>query len=269
MALSGYFQHFDLKHRTLAFLSQRFRGRVYTVRHGLIRGMKKKGGLGWLPALRSQDETPETRLFQSLDLAGKVVYDVGGFEGVLSMFFSRRAACVITYEANPSNALLIRENLALNHIENVTLRETGAGDSEEDVVLSYDPLMPGAGSADPALRRQYQENAHNAKSFTIHVVPLDLDRDRHQLPKPDFVKIDVEGMELNVLRGLRRTIQAHKPELYLEMHGATIEEKDRKVSEIVAFLEEEKYSSILHVESGTQIHSGNASVARQGHLHCR
>lgn len=52
------------------------------------------------------------------------------------------------------------------------------------------------------------------------------------------------------------------------MHGATIEEKDRKVSAIVALLEKAGYADILHVESGLRVNSSNATAARQGHLYC-
>jgi FkbM family methyltransferase len=269
MSGSSYFRHFSLKHRAVAFLSQHFRNRVFTVRHGLIQGMKKRGGLVWIPIFRSQAETPETRFLQKLELGGQVVYDVGGFEGVLTLFFSRRAAQVVTYEANPVNARSIRDNLALNEIANVVVREIGVGDREGDLTLTYDPLLPGAGSGDPALREQFESNAPGALSFQVRVVTLDVDIERQRLPAPDFVKIDVEGMELSVLHGLRKTLISNRPRLYLEMHGATVSEKDRKVSDIVAFLEEAGYRSILHVESGQQVNSGNATTARQGHLFCQ
>src|ERR1700722_11710917 len=200
-----YFEHFSLKHRALALVSRQFRHHAFTVRHGLIRGMKKRGGLGWVPFAAGRQETAEDAFLSSLDLAGQTVYDVGGFEGVLTMFFSRRAARLVTYEANPENARSIRDNLALNGISSVVLRETGVGDKEGELTLSYDPLMPGAGSGDAALREQYEHGARGAKSFTVRVVPIDLDIERNGLPAPDFVKIDVEGMELSVLMGLGGT----------------------------------------------------------------
>ncbi|MGQ0539513.1 MAG: hypothetical protein ACT4R6_11230, partial [Gemmatimonadaceae bacterium] len=42
--------HFTLKHRAVAAVSRLFDGMTYTARHGLISGMRRKGGLGWLPA---------------------------------------------------------------------------------------------------------------------------------------------------------------------------------------------------------------------------
>ncbi|MEO1367643.1 MAG: FkbM family methyltransferase, partial [Acidobacteriota bacterium] len=40
------------------------------------------------------------------------------------------------------------------------------------------------------------------------------------LPAPDFLKIDVEGAELQVLEGMERTLQDHRPTFLLELHGA-------------------------------------------------
>ena len=73
--------HYTLRHRMIATLSQRLDGITYTQRHGLIRGMKRQGGLGFLPAILAggDHETAEHRFLRSLDLRNKVVYEVGAF----------------------------------------------------------------------------------------------------------------------------------------------------------------------------------------------
>jgi len=59
----------------VAFVSQRLFGNyTYTIRHGLASGMRRKGGLGFLPV--NSGETAETEFLRKLPLAGKVVYDV-------------------------------------------------------------------------------------------------------------------------------------------------------------------------------------------------
>ena len=84
--------------------------------------------------------------------------------------------------------------------------------------------------------------------------------------KVKFVKVDIEGMELPALQGMAGTIERHRPDLYLEMHGATIAHKEANVTAIVHFLCERGYPSILHVESGESISPANATLAREGHL---
>jgi hypothetical protein len=48
------FRHYTLEHRLIAWISVHlFDTLTYTVRRGLLKGMKRTGGLGWLPALFS------------------------------------------------------------------------------------------------------------------------------------------------------------------------------------------------------------------------
>ena len=77
-------QHFSLKDRIVSFISEKlFQNVTYTVRHGLIRGMKRKGGLGFLPACvaGSGSHEAEESFLRELDLSDKVVYEIGAFEG--------------------------------------------------------------------------------------------------------------------------------------------------------------------------------------------
>jgi FkbM family methyltransferase len=261
--------HFTLRHRMVAAISNRLDNITYTQRHGLIRGLKRKGGLGFLPSLiADSQETAEHRFLRSLDLDGRIVYEIGAFQGLLTLFFSGRAREVIAYEPNPSSYERVLENLRLNARTNVRLRDLAVGEHEGRITLLCDPLMPGGASGDPTLAGQIRQSAA-ARSLDVRVVALDDDIAEAQLPPPDFVKIDIEGMELPALRGMTRTLAAHRPDLYLEMHGATMEHKDRNVRAIVAGLEQWGYRDLLHVESGERITTATATRAREGHLFCR
>ncbi|HVL68580.1 MAG TPA: FkbM family methyltransferase [Vicinamibacterales bacterium] len=263
--------HYTLKHRVIASLSQRLDGITYTQRHGLIRGMKRQGGLGFLPAILAggDHETPEHRFLRSLDLAGKVVYEVGAFQGILTLFFSSRAKEVIAYEPNPPSYQRVLQNLRLNDRQNVRVRNLAVGDRPGTLTLLCDPLMPGGTTGDPEVARQISGSSAAATAVTVPVVTLDQDIAAAQLPPPDFVKIDIEGMELPALRGMEGTLRRHAPELYLEMHGATMEDKDRNVRGIVEFVTALGYGTLLHVESGDLVTTETATRARQGHLYCR
>src|ERR1022692_1454971 len=72
------FQHYSTRSRVVSWVSRRFfDGVTYTVRHGLLRGMKRKGGLAWLPAAVAGGETAEEIFWREQSLFGLVVYDVG------------------------------------------------------------------------------------------------------------------------------------------------------------------------------------------------
>lgn len=259
--------HYTLRHRVIATLSQHLDGLTYTQRHGLIRGMKRQGGLGFLPAILAggNHETPEHRFLRSLDLTDRVVYEIGAFQGILTLFFSSRAKEVIAYEPNPPSHNRVLRNLGLNGRTNVRVRNLAVGEREGSITLLSDPLMPGGTSGDPTVAGQIQGSS-SATSVDVRVVTIDQDVAAAWLPPPDLIKVDIEGMELPALRGMRETLDRYHPDLYLEMHGATMAHKEANVLAIVDFLTAVGYLHILHVESGTIIHAANATMAREGHL---
>ena len=75
------FRHYSLKHRAIAWISRcLFDRTTYTVRHGLIRGLRRKGGLGWVPEFIARGaQTKEEMFWLGLPLAGMVIYDVGAY----------------------------------------------------------------------------------------------------------------------------------------------------------------------------------------------
>jgi FkbM family methyltransferase len=255
------FQHYSLRHRAIAWISRRlFDNFTYTVRHGLIRGMKRHGGLGWTPAWLSR-ETSEEISWHNLALDGLVVYDVGAFHGILTLFFASRCAQVIAYEPSDTNHARLSENIALNNLENVRVRKLGIGAQPGAGTLHYDPTMAGGGSLHPS--------ASAPVSQRIQITTIDRDMATASLPPPDLIKIDIEGWELEALEGARSTLDACHPAVFLEMHGETMREKRRKVTEIVAFLRDAGYEDILHIETGAAIAQDNAALAAEGHLYCR
>lgn len=262
--------HYGLRHRLVAAVSRLFDERIHTVRHGLLRGFKRKGGLSFLPqwAVGRAVDTPETRFFTSLDLNEKVVYDVGGFQGLLTMFFAARAKTVIAYEPNPTSCERLEENLRLNGITNVIVRPVGVGAQPGALELVYDPRMPGGATANERVAHQITESTVSARRERISVVRIDDDIASHHLPRPDFVKIDVEGMELDVLQGMRHLLQTARPELYIEMHGATTDDKRKNTRDVVCELVMNGYENVVHVESGRRVTIDAFAHASEGHLSC-
>jgi len=224
--------------------------------------MRRRGGLGWMPAIFTRGaQTKEEMFWLGLALSGLVVYDVGAFHGMLTMFFASRSKHVVSYEPNEVNRARLIENVCLNHLFNVEVRKFGVGSELGSGTLSYSPAMAGGGSLDP--------NAIAPVSQTVQITTLDHDIAASKLPAPDLIKIDIEGWELEALKGARETLAARHPALFLEMHGDTMREKQRKVREIVAFLGDAGYQSIRHVETGAEITPGNEGAACEGHLYCQ
>jgi hypothetical protein len=127
--------------------------------------------------------------------------------------------------------------------------------------MSFDPLAPGTASIDSKMARGVEHE-------TIELRTLD---DEQGLEPPGLIKVDVEGFELEVLKGATKTLTGSgaRPRLFLEMHGADQADKRIRVKAIVEHLWELQYRDILHVESKTRIHPENSAIAEQGHLYAQ
>jgi FkbM family methyltransferase len=264
-------QHYSTKHRIVAWISTRlFDNAEYTVRHGLLKGMKRHGGLGWLPeAFAGGSPSAEHKFWSGLNLAGMTVYDVGAFQGLLALYFASKAKAVVCFEPNDGNRKRLIENLTLNGVRNVQVRPVGVGSARATLKMVSDPLMPGGSSVDATLGEAIKHGGSGrVVEQEISIVTLDEEIVEAGLAPPGFIKIDIEGWEIEALRGARRTLLTHRPMLFLEMHGETMREKKRKVKEIVDFLWDVGYRRIEHIESGSAVTPDNSELAKEGHLFC-
>jgi FkbM family methyltransferase len=257
------FTHYPFAHGLISWLSYRVCGNLtYTVRHGLNTGLRRKGGLGFLPPFLSRAaHTPETHFWQSLNLKDKVVYDIGAFEGHLACFFARQARQVVCYEPVPPTRARMVENLSLNSLTNVTIRPIGLSSQPGSFTLTWDPLIPGAAST--------AVSGNNPRLLTAQVPVSTLDHEiaNHQ-PDPDFVKVDVEGLELNVLQGGEAILRRCHPDLFIELHGETLREKRAQSRAVIQFLLSLGYNDVYHVEQGSRV-ADPLNPPPGGHLYCR
>ncbi len=264
------FRHYSTQHRIVSWVSRNlFDEATYTVQHGLLRGMKRKGGLGWAPAALAPAETAEEEFWRERSLAGLVAYDVGSFHGLMTMFFSTRCRRVISYEPSARNRRRLEENVALNGLGNVTIRPVALGAERARTTMFMALATPGGATIDhqsaAALRRQGQ----SVEREDIAVTTLDLDIREFGLPEPGLIKIDVEGAELETLAGARETLLRSHPELFIEIHGETMNWKQRNAAAVVEYLESLGYNDLRHVESRARIDSTCVNKAARGHLSCR
>jgi len=152
-----------------------------------------------------EDHEPEHRaLMRRLSLDGGVCIDVGANIGLHTILLSRLvgpAGRVFAFEPDPHNFRLLEANLRLNGARNVTARQCAIGDADGVCRLARNP-------------RNYADCrvTSDLPAWTAHEVPMTtLDAALPDLPSAAlrFVKIDVQGSECRVLRGMRATLARH------------------------------------------------------------
>jgi FkbM family methyltransferase len=148
--------------------------------------------------------------------AGDCFVDIGANMGLLTLHSAMlvtNSGCVHSFEPNPKCCRRIRELLEINHIKHVQLHEVGLSDQAETLTLSVIADHTGMGTlASP------QDNYKELTSETFEVPVLIGDDVMMQNSTPvKLIKIDVEGFELRVLRGLQRTLETWFPIVVTEV----------------------------------------------------
>jgi FkbM family methyltransferase len=241
--------------------------RVYRVRSGLAVGLRRQGGIGFLPSFL-RPLSREEELLEELDLTGLTVFDVGAGEGIFTLFFARAVGehgRVEAFEPNPENVRRVLRNVELNGLRNVRVHELGLAAEQGERELTFDPVHPGEGTVFGPLAGR--RRVRDTRAVRVSLERLDDVVGERGLPSPDLVKIDVEGLEYDALVGGRRTIEESRPALLIEMHGPHLDEKVRNAERMVGLLEELGYAP-RHVERDVAVTPANAAVAASGHLYC-
>ncbi|MBA4186696.1 MAG: hypothetical protein C0467_01635 [Planctomycetaceae bacterium] len=158
-----------------------------------------------------------------------VVIDVGSNTGHHTLFYSRHAARVLAFDPYPPVIVTFKQNMALNpHVKNVELFEVGLGDSNAELPFVA-PVASNHGQG--SFRVDTPENPE-MKQFERKlriVIGDDYLKDKNLGPVA-FIKVDIEGFEESALKGLRQTIEKHRPMLEVEVSPppvGTIDTYDR------------------------------------------
>jgi FkbM family methyltransferase len=136
---------------------------------------------------------------------GDVVYDIGANMGLHAVFLAQAAGergMVLAFEPESHYCERLRANVALNGLKNVVIYPFALGDHSH----TSDFLPSERGKAAPRLAEVRPEKAELGSLQTVRVVQGDELVHREQLRPPRLIKIDVEGYEHAVIRGLTRTL---------------------------------------------------------------
>lgn len=193
------------------------------------------------------------------------------------MFFSRATGphgYVVAFDPLQENCKAIADNLSLNNLQNGQIIQVGVGSRKESKSFVFDPDVTQLASSNEEIKKAARLKSHFME-IAFKVDSLDAIIAERKLPLPDFIKIDVEGMETEVLEGMQDCMNKKKPELFIEVHGVNIEAGDigshdastKNIKNLYNILKKFNYS-ITHVESSMSVNQSNFEIAKSGHIYC-
>jgi FkbM family methyltransferase len=160
---------------------------------------------------------------------GMVVYDLGANIGYLSFLLSKlvdETGLVYAFEALPENIARIEENLSLNpEMKNIKIIPKAVIDKCKEIGFLIGP----SGSTGKTIGSGGRQNVNYQSEISIDGISIDHFVYNEKKPKPDLVKIDIEGGEVLALAGLERVFKQYKPVVLLELHGSEAAEVSLKI----------------------------------------
>lgn len=156
--------------------------------------------------------------------------DVGGNSGYQTYFHSKHND-VVTYEPVPGLFEVLQDNL--KGVDNVTLINKAVGSTNTDLTLHVDTKRLSMTSQIPLVE-------------SVEMVVPCVSLDNEKLANVGFIKIDVEGFELDVLEGATKTINKFRPTMMVEIYQPWCEKVGFDSKDIFDFFVQRDYTILYY-----------------------
>jgi FkbM family methyltransferase len=162
---------------------------------------------------------------------GMVVADIGANVGLYTYLLAKcvgERGLVYAFEPNPALFASLETNCRTNGVANARLHNVALGAQDDTLTLTRARFNSG----DSRLSRRQASPSSGAVSVPVR--PLDALLEGRPL---DFVKIDVQGWELEVFKGMRGQLAGSRPmQIYFEFWPAGLRPVGSDPAELLAFL---------------------------------
>ena len=164
---------------------------------------------------RFRTERQQIAHLMSLNLRGKTVLDVGGNYGIYAYWLARSvgpAGRVHYFEPQPELCLEVEATMRWLDFDRVHINCLALSDSRSQVRLTRN--YPGDGSAH---LKSFDGGSVEAGSLLCNTITLDEYCSDNDLTELAFLKVDVEGHELSVIRGGLEVLRRFRPLIQIEL----------------------------------------------------
>lgn len=160
-----------------------------------------------------------------------IVLDIGTNIGSTLLGFANiigNKGEVYGFEPDKYNYEQCQQNITLNNFKNIEVANIGLGNEKGEFSLVVDTPTNRGGN-------RISLNNNNKMAEIITVDTLDNWFQSKKLSQIDLIKIDVEGFELNVLKGGSESIKKYQPKLFIELDDNNLKNVGNNASELILF----------------------------------
>ena len=226
---------------------------VRVVRKGLTWGLDLSEGIDLAIFVFGQFESETAKSLERLVQAGAVVLDIGANIGAHTLPLARLVGPngkVYAFEPTDYAFGKLKQNIELNpglasQIVAEQLRLTGPDAADPGEIYSSWKVA----GQEP----RHQKHLGIAKSIVgARAISLDEYWKKTGLQRLDFIKLDVDGFEVDVLRGGSETLRRYHPSICMELSPYVLEERGASLAELLAQLRDGGYR-LLDLAAGSAI----------------
>lgn len=211
---------------------------VVTIGDGPARGMRIAMRYASNEYRTGTVEMPVQRAIASLVSPGCVFFDIGanvGFFTMVAYAATGGEGTFVAFEPRADVATQLAANLARNDVP-AQVWPVAVGE-QQGIAPLFVARHPGGATIEPSKSADVQRIEH-VPQFAIDDLV-----ESSRLPLPDVVKIDVEGAEPAVLRGMTRTLGLHRTTVVFEVDAPTEDEAEGQYREVDRMLTDLGYTS--------------------------
>lgn len=179
--------------------------------------------------------------FENIKIADPVILDVGANIGTYATWIAKAYPKAKIYCFEPQRIVfqMLCGNLAINNIENVYAYNYAFG-NKNSIIEFNEPDYGSLNNFGSFSLIQKSVNT-TANKYQVDLYTLDNFVKKYNLSQVDFIKIDCEGMDLQILEGALNVIKEFKPNILIEYKTDWSDLKD----DIIVFLNQFKYEYLI------------------------
>ncbi len=230
--------------------------KIYPIimKKGLSKGFKLYGNIFY--NRREETITDEEKFYQSLRLKNKIVIEVGAHIGIDTLYLSQKVndGKIYAFEPNPQSYYFLKKNIKKNSIKNAVLINAGVSDADGNLRYVSNKYNSAKGSFINDKQDIIRKRTSPYIEINIPTMTLDKFVEEYKLSYVDFIKIDTEGFEPFVIKGMSNILKTYSPVIYFEVHGLNIEQKHNDLKQIYEYLTPLSFSIF---KNKTKVNSSN------------